>query len=177
MDPGKLQTDVGSSDDDDSDEDYVDSEEGETSDDEDFSDEDASESSNEDDDEDSSKSAKDKNRPAEKALKTPPEKKAKMTTPSKGSGTGMRSGYVHVATPYPSKLVKKTPSIVEKPNNLLDMPATRAADDKSKDSPLNQRLAWRKQRILINIKLMLVALKMMKVMNTVDSEEGELGDA
>jgi len=34
MDPGKLQTDVGSSDDDDSDEDYVDSEEGETSDDE-----------------------------------------------------------------------------------------------------------------------------------------------
>ncbi|XP_066316722.1 histone deacetylase HDT3-like [Miscanthus floridulus] len=115
MDPGKLQTDVGASDDDDSDEDYVDSEEGETSDDEDFSDEDASESSNEDDDEDSSKSAKDKNRPAEKTLKTPPEKKAKMTTPSKGSGTGMRSGYVHVATPYPSKLVKKTPSIVEKP--------------------------------------------------------------
>ena len=34
MDPGKLQTDIGGSDDDDSDEDYVDSEEGETSDDE-----------------------------------------------------------------------------------------------------------------------------------------------
>jgi hypothetical protein len=34
MDPGKQQTDVGASDDDDSDEDYVDSEEGETSDDE-----------------------------------------------------------------------------------------------------------------------------------------------
>ncbi|XP_066310536.1 histone deacetylase HDT2-like [Miscanthus floridulus] len=117
MDPGKLQTDIGS-DDDISDEDYVDSEEGETSDDEDFSDEDASESSNEDDED----SPKDKNRPAEKTLKTPPEKKARMTTPSKGkntnekcSGTGMRSGYVHVATPYPSKLVKKTSSIVERP--------------------------------------------------------------
>ena len=34
MDPGKLQTDIGGCDDDDSDEDYVDSEEGETSDDE-----------------------------------------------------------------------------------------------------------------------------------------------
>ncbi|XP_066307756.1 histone deacetylase HDT2-like [Miscanthus floridulus] len=114
MDPGKLQTDIGGSDDGDSDEDYVDSEEGETSDDEDFTDEDASESSNEDD-EDSPKCAKDKNRPAEKTLKTPPEKKARMTTPSKGSGTGMRSGYVHVANPYPSKLVKKTSSIVERP--------------------------------------------------------------
>ena len=31
--------------------------------------------------------AKDKNRPAEKTLKTPPEKKAKMTTPSKGKNT------------------------------------------------------------------------------------------
>ncbi|KXG33961.1 histone deacetylase HDT2 [Sorghum bicolor] len=105
MDAGKLQTGVGASDDDDSDEDYLDSEGGETSDDEDFS-------SNEDD-EDSPKSAKDKNRPEEKTLKTPPEKKARMTTP--GSGTGMRTGYVHVATPYPSKLVKKTPSIVERP--------------------------------------------------------------
>ena len=38
-------------------------------------------------------------------------------------------------------------------------------------SPLNQRLAWRKQRILINIKLMLGALKMVKVMKIVDSEE------
>jgi hypothetical protein len=32
-------------------------------------------------------SAKDKNRPAEKTLKTPPEKKAKMTTPYKGKNT------------------------------------------------------------------------------------------
>ncbi|CAD6235405.1 unnamed protein product [Miscanthus lutarioriparius] len=155
MDPGKLQTDIGS-DDDDSDEDYVDSEEGETSDDEDFSDdrrsqdfsdEDASESSNEDD-EDSPKCAKDKNRPAEKTLKTPPEKKARMTTPSKGkntdekcSGTGMRSGYVHVATPYPSKLVKKTSSIVERPKqptgyacNSCSSDTGTEEDDKSKDS-------------------------------------------
>jgi len=51
-------------------------------------------------------------RPAETPLRTPVEKKAKITTPS--SGSTKRSGYVHVATPYPSsKQVKKIPSIIE----------------------------------------------------------------
>ncbi|KAG2556911.1 hypothetical protein PVAP13_8NG211902 [Panicum virgatum] len=54
--------------------------------------------------------AKDKNSATETPLKTPPKKKARMITPSKGnntgSGTGTRSVYVHVATPYPSKYVK-----------------------------------------------------------------------
>ncbi|CAO1946967.1 unnamed protein product [Urochloa humidicola] len=55
-----------------------------------------------------------------------------MTTPSKGnstgSGVGIRSGYVHVATPYPSKNVKsrlsllknKTPSTGDRPKQAAD---------------------------------------------------------
>ncbi|XP_062208695.1 histone deacetylase HDT2-like [Phragmites australis] len=109
---GKLKADVGGTDDDDSDE----TEEAESGDDEDSSDEDDSESSDEDDDEDSPKNATGKNRPAETPLMTPPEKKAKIATPSMGnktgSGIGKRGGHVHVATLYPSsKKVKKTPSI------------------------------------------------------------------
>ncbi|CAO1942726.1 unnamed protein product [Urochloa humidicola] len=129
-DPRKLQTNVGGSDDDESDEDYIDSEEGESNDDEDSSAD--RESSDEDDGENFPKHANDKNRPAEKPLKTPPGKKAKMTTPSKrnntGSGVGMRTGYVHVATPYPSKNVKgrlsllknKTPSTGDRPKQAVD---------------------------------------------------------
>ncbi|WVZ67737.1 hypothetical protein U9M48_016780 [Paspalum notatum var. saurae] len=54
-----------------------------------------------------------KNSTAETPLKAPPEKKARIATPSVGKKTGSvtakRSGYVHVATPYPSsKQVKKT---------------------------------------------------------------------
>ncbi|KAJ1286729.1 hypothetical protein BS78_03G374600 [Paspalum vaginatum] len=76
---------------------------------------DDSESSNED--EGSLKIIECKNRPAETPLKTPPEKKARIATPSMGKKTGSvtakRSGYVHVATPYPSsKQAKKTPSII-----------------------------------------------------------------
>uniref|UniRef100_A0A0A9H363 Hdt102 n=1 Tax=Arundo donax TaxID=35708 RepID=A0A0A9H363_ARUDO len=92
------------------------------------SDEDDVESSDEDEDspspkkkdEDSPKNVKGKNRPAETPLKTPPEKKAKITPPSKrrntGSCTGKKSVHVHVATPYPSsKHVKKTPSTSDNP--------------------------------------------------------------
>ncbi|CAL4946021.1 unnamed protein product [Urochloa decumbens] len=72
---------------------------------------------NEDDGEDSPKNAMGKNRPAETPLKTPL-KKAKIATPSMGNKTGStstkKSGYIHVATPYPSsKHVKKTPSIID----------------------------------------------------------------
>ncbi|CAO1942727.1 unnamed protein product [Urochloa humidicola] len=102
-DPEKLKAD------DNSDENSVDSEEGESGDNED--------SSDEGDAEDSLKNAIGKNRPAETPLKTPL-KKAKISTPSMGNKTGStstkKSGYVHVATPYPSsKYVKKTPSIID----------------------------------------------------------------
>ncbi|CAO1946968.1 unnamed protein product [Urochloa humidicola] len=75
-------------------------------------------SSDEDDAEDSLKNAIGKNRPAETPLKTTLKKKAKIATPSMGNRTGStstkKSGYVHVATPYPSsKYVKKTPSIID----------------------------------------------------------------
>ncbi|RCV28680.1 hypothetical protein SETIT_5G422100v2 [Setaria italica] len=114
-DPEKQKGDVGGTDDDHSDENSVHSEEGESGDDEDSSDEDDSDSSDEDDGEDTPKNIMGKNRPAETPLKTPL-KKAKIATPSMGNKTGSgstkRSGYVHVATPYP-KQVKKTPSIID----------------------------------------------------------------
>ncbi|XP_039811281.1 histone deacetylase HDT2-like isoform X2 [Panicum virgatum] len=116
-DPEKLKADVGGTDNDDSDENAVDSVEGESGDDEDSSDEDDSDSSDEVDGE-APKDATGKIRPAETPLRTPVEKKAKITTPSMGNKTGSgstkRSGYVHVATTYPSsKQVKKIPSIIE----------------------------------------------------------------
>ncbi|AQK66490.1 hypothetical protein ZEAMMB73_Zm00001d014542 [Zea mays] len=95
-DPEKHEVDVGGTDDDESDEDFVDSEEGESDDDEpctffnlklgifpNSSDGDECESSNEED-EDSPNSAKGKNRPAATPLKTPPGKKARTTTSSMG---------------------------------------------------------------------------------------------
>ncbi|KAL6840372.1 hypothetical protein ACP4OV_030182 [Aristida adscensionis] len=87
--PGKLKADAGGSGDDDNDEDDDGSEQTESGDD---------------------KNAKGKNRSVETPLKTPPEKKPKRGNKI-GSVTGKRSGHVHVATPYPSKQVKKTPSI------------------------------------------------------------------
>ncbi|KAL6840373.1 hypothetical protein ACP4OV_030183 [Aristida adscensionis] len=115
--PAKMKADVDGSDDDENDEDFDDSKEGESSDDEISSDEDDSENQDEDSDEDSPKNAKGKNRPIERFLKTPPAKKAKTATPSMsnktGCGTAKLSGHVHVATPYPSKRVKKTPSIYD----------------------------------------------------------------
>ncbi|XP_021305986.1 histone deacetylase HDT2 isoform X2 [Sorghum bicolor] len=115
--PDKHKADVGGDDNDESDED-VDSEDGESGDDESSSDEDDGESSNEDDDEDSPKSTKRNNRPAETPLKTPPGKKARITTPSMGkksvSDDAKRSNHVHVATPYPSsKQVKTARSIID----------------------------------------------------------------
>ncbi|XP_066369250.1 uncharacterized protein [Miscanthus floridulus] len=85
------------------------------------SDEDDGDSSNEEDDEDSPKSAKRKNRPAETPLKTPPGKKARITTPSMGKKTvsddAKKSNHVHVGTPYPSsKQVKMTRSIIDSSN-------------------------------------------------------------
>uniref|UniRef100_A0A0A9GI37 C2H2-type domain-containing protein n=1 Tax=Arundo donax TaxID=35708 RepID=A0A0A9GI37_ARUDO len=108
--PGKLKAVIGGSNDDDSDE------EGESGHEEDSSDEDDSESSDEGGAEDSPEITKGKNRPAETPVKTPPEKKAKIATPSMGnktgSGSAKKSGHIHVATPYPSsKQVKKTLSI------------------------------------------------------------------
>ncbi|XP_039852315.1 histone deacetylase HDT2-like isoform X2 [Panicum virgatum] len=116
-DPEKLKADVGGTGDDDSDGNAVDSAEGESGDDEDSSDEDDSESSDEVDGE-ASKHATGKIRPAETPLRTPVNKKAKIATPSMGNKTGTgstkRSGYVHVATLYPSsKQVKKIPSIID----------------------------------------------------------------
>ncbi|CAD6335724.1 unnamed protein product [Miscanthus lutarioriparius] len=118
--PDKHKDDVGGTDDDESDKD-VDSEGGESGDDENSSDEDDGDSSNEEDDEDSPKSAKRKNRPAETPLKTPPGKKARITTPSMGKKTvsddAKKSNHVHVATPYPSsKQVKMTRSIIDSSN-------------------------------------------------------------
>ncbi|KAG2593715.1 hypothetical protein PVAP13_5NG012590 [Panicum virgatum] len=89
-DPFKLQTNVGCSDNDENDENYIDSEYGEYIDDEDISDEDDSETSDEDDDANFPMNAKDKNRATETPLKTPPKKKAGMTTPSKGNNTVMK---------------------------------------------------------------------------------------
>ncbi|RLN23136.1 uncharacterized protein C2845_PM07G32200 [Panicum miliaceum] len=117
MGPDKLKADVSGTDNDGSDENAVDSAEGESGDDEDSSDGDGSESSDEIDGE-SPKNATGKIRPAETPLRTPVEKKAKIATPSMGNKTGSgstkRSGYVHVATPYPSsKQVKKIPSMID----------------------------------------------------------------
>ncbi|KAL5227010.1 hypothetical protein ABZP36_015275 [Zizania latifolia] len=86
--------------------------------DEDMSDEqDSSDDDGESSDEEETppKNTKGKNRPVETHLKTPPQKKAKLATPimdSKacGTGSGKRSGYVHVATPHPAKQAKKTPA-------------------------------------------------------------------
>ncbi|RLN05515.1 hypothetical protein C2845_PM13G16750 [Panicum miliaceum] len=112
----KNACDVGGTDDDDSDENAVDSAEVESGDAEDSNDQDGSESSDEVGE--ALKNAIGKIRPAETPLRTPVEKKAKIATPSMGNKTGSgstkRSGYVHVATPYPSsKQVKKTPSIID----------------------------------------------------------------
>ncbi|PAN26949.1 hypothetical protein PAHAL_5G049100 [Panicum hallii] len=126
----KNACDVGGADDDDSDENAVDSAEVESGDDEDSNDQDGSESSDEVGE--ALKNATGKIRPAETPLRTPVEKKAKIATPSMGNKTGSgstnRSGYVHVATPYPSsKQVKKTPSSSTALSEPLAIHASRAA--------------------------------------------------
>uniref|UniRef100_A0A0E0FXB6 C2H2-type domain-containing protein n=1 Tax=Oryza nivara TaxID=4536 RepID=A0A0E0FXB6_ORYNI len=64
-----------------------------------------------DEEETPSKNTKGTNRHVETPLNTPPQKRARLATPIMDSkaGTGKRSGYVHVATPYPAKQAKKTP--------------------------------------------------------------------
>ncbi|PUZ53377.1 hypothetical protein GQ55_5G047900 [Panicum hallii var. hallii] len=133
----KSYSDTSTDEDDDSDEEvplaiplYPNADEVESGDDEDSNDQDGSESSDEVGE--ALKNAIGKIRPAETPLRTPVEKKAKIATPSMGNKTGSgstnRSGYVHVATPYPSsKQVKKTPSSSTALSEPLAIPASRAA--------------------------------------------------
>uniref|UniRef100_A0A0D3EXN3 C2H2-type domain-containing protein n=1 Tax=Oryza barthii TaxID=65489 RepID=A0A0D3EXN3_9ORYZ len=101
-------------DDDDSDEESDASGEDEYDDDEDMIDkQDSSDDDGDSSDEEEtpSKNTKGTNRHVETPLNTPPQKRARLATPIMDSkaGTGKRSGYVHVATPYPAKQAKKTP--------------------------------------------------------------------
>ncbi|KAM0923038.1 hypothetical protein ACQ4PT_005804 [Festuca glaucescens] len=78
------------------------------------------------------KKTKGEKRPVETPLKTPQVKKAKIETPT----TGTKTGYVHVATPYPAKQASKTSGYVHVATPYPAKHARKALEskDKSKQS-------------------------------------------